>query len=92
MQADYLPAEPKRKPIVSKVMFKILFARLQHYVNHELLDVQAGFKKGRGTKDQIADICWITEKTRKFQKNIYFYFIDYTKGFDYVDHDKLWSS
>ena len=61
-------------------MLKILFARLQHYVNHELLDVQAGFKKGRGTKVQIADICCITEKTRKFQKNIYFYFIDYTKG------------
>jgi len=58
-------------------------------MNHELPDVQAGFRKGRGTRDQIADICWIIEKAREFHKNIYFYFIDYTKTFDYVDHNKL---
>ena len=63
----------------SKVMLKILQARLQQYVNHELPDVQAGFQKGRGTRDQIANICWIIEKAREFQKNIYFCFIDYTK-------------
>ena len=74
----------------SKVMFKILQARLQKYVNHELPDVQAGFRKGRGTRDQIANICWIIEKAREFQKNIYFCFIDYAKSFDYVDHNKLW--
>ena len=74
----------------SKVMLKILQARLQHYVNHELADVQAEFRKGRGTRDQIANIHWIIEKARKFQKNIYFYFIDYTKAFDCVDHNKLW--
>ena len=68
---------------------KILQARLQQYVNHELPDVQAGFRRGRGTRDQIANICYITEK-EEFQKNIYFYFIDYTKAFDCVDHDKLW--
>ena len=62
-------------------------------MNQELLDVQAGFKKGRGTRDQIANVCWITEKTRKFQKkNIYFYFIDYMKGFDCEDHNKLWKA
>ena len=70
-------------------MVKILQARLQQYVNHELPDVQAGFRKGRGTRDQIANIRWITEKEREFQKNIYF-FIDYAKAFDSVDHNKLW--
>ena len=70
----------------SKVMLKILQARLQQYVNRELPDVQAGFRKGRGTRDQIATICWIMEKAREFQKNIYFCFIDYAKAFDYVDH------
>ena len=74
----------------SKVMPKILQARLQQYVNHELPDVQAGFRKGRGTRDQIANICWIIEKAREFQKNIYFYFIDYSKAFDFVNHNKLW--
>ena len=68
-------------------MLKILQARLQQYVNCEL---QAGFRKGRGTRDQIAHIRWIIEKAREFQKNIYFYFIDYAKAFDYVDHNKLW--
>ena len=72
----------------SKVMLKILQARFQRYMNRELLDGQAGFRKGRGTRDQIANICWNTEKAREFQKNIYF-FIDYTKAFDRVDHDKL---
>ena len=71
-------------------MVKILQARLQQYVNHEHSDVQAGFRKGRGTKDQIANIWWITEKAREFQKNIYFCFIDYAKAFDCVDHNKLW--
>ena len=75
---------------VSKVMLKILQARLQQYVNHELPDVQAGFRKGRGTRDQVANIIWITEKARDFQKNIYFCFIDYAKAFDSVDHNKLW--
>ena len=74
----------------SKVMFKILQARLQQYVKSELPDVQAGFRKGRGTRDQIANICWITEKPREFQKNIYFCFVDYAKAFDCVDHNKLW--
>ena len=74
----------------SKVMLKILQARFQQYVNQELADVQAGFRKGRGTRDQIAKICWIIEKAREFQKNIYFCFIDYAKAFDYVDHNKLW--
>ena len=74
----------------SKVMLKILQAMLQQYVNHELPDVQAGFRKGRGTRDQIANICWIIEKAREFQKNIYFCLIDYAKGFDCVDHNKLW--
>ena len=73
----------------SKVMFKILQARLQQYMNHELPDVQAGFRRGRGTRDQIANICWIIEKAWEFQKNIYFYFIDYTKAFDCVDQNKL---
>ena len=71
-------------------MFKTLQARLQQYVNHELPDVQAGFRKGRGTRDQIANIRWITEKAREFQKNSYFCFIDYAKAFDCVDHNKLW--
>ena len=74
----------------SKVMLKILQARLQQYKNRELLDVQAGFRKVRGTRDQIANICWIIRKTREFQKNIYFCFIDYAKAFDCVDHNKLW--
>ena len=74
----------------SKVMLKILHARLQQYVNCELLDIQAGFREGRGTRDQIANICWIIEKARKFHKNIYFCFIDYTKAFDCVDHNKMW--
>ena len=74
----------------SKVMLKILQARLQQYVNCELPDVQAGFRKGRGTRDQIANICWIMEKAREFQKNIYFCFIDDAKAFDCVDHNKLW--
>ena len=73
----------------SKVMLKILQARLQQYVNHEIPDVQAGFSKGRGARDQIANICWITEKARELQKNIYFCFNDYTKAFDCVDHNKL---
>ena len=73
-------------------MLKILQARLQTYMNHELLDVQARFRKGRGTRDQIANICWITKKAREFQKNIYFCFIDYAKVFDYVDHNKLENS
>ena len=71
-------------------MLKILQARLQQYVNCELPDVQAGFRKGRGTRDQIANIHWIMEKAREFQKNIYFCFIDYAKAFDYVDHNKQW--
>ena len=74
----------------SKVMLKILQARLQQYVNHELPDVQAGFRKGRGTRDQIANIHWIIKKAREFQKNIYFCFIDYAKSFDCVDHNKMW--
>ena len=71
-------------------MLKILQARLQQYVNSELPDVQAGFRKGRGTRDQIVNICWITKKARDFQKNIYFSFTDYAKAFDCVDHNKLW--
>ena len=74
----------------SKVMLKILQASLQQYVNRELSDVQAGFRKGRGTRDQIANICWIMAKAREFQENIYFCFIDYAKAFDCVDHNKLW--
>ena len=71
-------------------MLKILQARLQQYVNHELPEVQAGFRKGRGTRDQIANICWIIEKAIEFQKNIYFCFIDYTTALDCVDHNKQW--
>ena len=74
----------------SKVMLKILQVKLQQYVNCELPDVQAGFRKRRGTRDQIANICWITEKAREFQKNTYFCFIDYAKSFACVDHNKLW--
>ena len=73
----------------SKVMLKILHAQLQHYVNQELPDVQAGFRKGRGTRDQIANIHWVIEKARKLQKNIYLCFTDYAKAFDFVDHKKL---
>ena len=77
-------------PVLSKVMLKILQARLQQYANHELPDVQAGFRKGRGTRDQSANIRWIIEKAREFQKNSCFCFIDYAKAFDCVDHNKLW--
>ena len=73
-------------------MLKILHARLQHYVNQDLPVVQAGFRKGRETRDQIANICWIIEKARKFQKNIYLCFTEYDKAFDCVDHDKLWKA
>ena len=73
-----------------KVMFKILQARLQQYMNHELPNVQARFRKGTGTRDQIANICWVIEKAKEFQKNIYFCFIAYAKVFDCVDHNKLW--
>ena len=76
----------------SKVMLKILQARLQQYVNRELPDVQAGFRKGRGTRDQIANIRWIMEKAREFQKNIYFCFIDYAKAFDYVSQETVENS
>ena len=80
---DFMP------PNQQKVMLKILQARLQQYVNRELPDVQVGFRKGRGTRDQIANIRWIMEKAREFQKNIYFCFTDYAKVFDCVDHNKL---
>ena len=73
----------------SNVILKVLQARLQQYVNHELPHVQAGFRTGRGTRGQIANVCWIMEKAREFQKNIYFCFIDYAKAFDCVDHNKL---
>ena len=76
----------------SKVMLKMLQARVQQYVNWELLDVQAGFRKGRETRDQIANICWIIKKAKEFQKNIYFCFIDYVKAFDCVNHNKLENS
>ena len=76
--------------VARKVMLKILQARLQQYMRHELPDVQAGFRKGRGTRDQIANTCWIIEKAREFQKNIYFCFIDYAIAFDCVGHNKLW--
>ena len=75
----------------SKVTLKILQARLQQYMNHKLPDIQAGFRKGRGTRDQIANICWIIKKAKEFKKNIY-YFTDYAKAFDCVDHNKLWKS
>ena len=90
-------AMPKNAPTTTQlhsshklVKIKILQARLQQYVNHELPDVQDGFRKGRGSRDQIANIRWITGKAREFQKNIYFCFIDYAKAFDCVDHNKLW--
>ena len=73
-------------------MLKILYDRFQHYANEELPEIQAGFRKGRGTRDQIANICWIIEKAREFQKKIYLCFIDYTKAFDCVDHNKLWKA
>ena len=76
----------------SKVILKIFQVRLQQYVNQELPDVQGGFRKGRETRDQIANICWIIEKARQFPKNIYFSFIDYAKAFDCVDHNKLWKT
>ena len=76
----------------NRVMLKILQARLQQNLNHDLTDVQAGFRKGRGTRDQIANIRWTIEKAQEFQKNIYFSFIDYAKAFDYVDHSKLENS
>ena len=75
----------------NRVMLKILQARLQQNLNHDLTDVQAGFRKGRGTRDQIANIRWTIEKAQEFQKNIYFSFIDYAKAFDYVDHKKAWN-
>ena len=76
----------------SKVMLKILQARLQQYVNQEPPDIQAGFRKGRGTRNEITNICWIIEKAREFQKNIYFCFTDYARAFDCVDHNKLWKT
>ena len=76
--------------VLVKVMLKILQARLEQYLTCELPDVQAGFREGRGTREQIANICWISEKAREFQKNIHFCFIDYAKAFDCVDHNKLW--
>ena len=76
----------------SKVMLKILQARLQQYVNRELPDVQVSFGKGRGTRDQVANICWIIKTAREFQNNIYFCFIDYAKAFDCVDHNKPWKT
>ena len=75
---------------VSKVILRTLQARLQQYVNHELPDDQAGFRKGRGTRDQIGNICWIMENAREFQRNVYFCFVDYAKAFGCVDHNKLW--
>ena len=78
--------------LTCKAMLKILHARLQQYVNCEIPDVQAGFRKGRGTRDQIANIHWIIKKAREFQKSIYFCFIDYVKAFDFVDHNKMWKS
>ena len=81
---------PKPLTVDHNKLWKILQARLQQYMNHELPDVQTGFRKGRGTRDQIANIRWIIEKAREFQKNIYFRFIDYAKAFDYGDHNKLW--
>ena len=88
-------AMPKTTALIShasKAMLKILQARLQKYGNRELQDVQPGFRKGRGTRDQIVNICWIIEKAREFQENFYFCFIDYTKAFDCVDHNKLWKT
>ena len=78
--------------MLSKIMLRILHASLQHYMNQELPDVQAGFRKGRGTRDQIANICCIIEKKRAFQKNTYLCFINYAKAFDCVDHNKMWKT
>ena len=89
--SQYLPSYLGYSYLRSGVMLKILQARLQQYMNHELPDVQAGFRKGRGTRDQITNIHWIMEKAREFQKNIYFCFIDYAKAFDCVDYNKLWT-
>ena len=86
LQGGPVPAEPQGKPNTSKVMLKILQARLQQYVNCELPDVPAEFRKGRGTRNQIANICWIIEKQENFRKNIYFCFIDYIEAFDCEDH------
>ena len=93
LQADALPCKPPGKPPqASKVILKIPQARLQQCVNCELPNVPAGFRKGRGTRDQIANICWVIVKAREFQRNISFCFIDYTKAFDCVDHKKLWKT
>ena len=85
-----LPHNCTHLTLAGKVILKILQARHQQYMNCEFPDVQAGFRKGRGTRDQIAKICWIIKRTREFQKNIYFCFTDYAKAFDCVDHNKLW--
>ena len=85
-----MPKNVETTSYASKIILKIFQARLQKYVNHELPDVQAGFRKGRGTRDQITNIRWIMEKAREFQENIYFCFIDYAKAFNCVDHNKLW--
>ena len=98
MLTNYLPTQQKPKQMLinkwkqkrAQLENTILQARLQQYVNRELPDVQAGFRKGRGTRDQIANIHWIIEKAKEFQKDIYFCFIDYAKAFDCVDHNKLW--
>ena len=88
---EYRSGVPVPSPShASKVMLKILHARLQHYANQEFPDVQTGFRKGRGIRDQIANIHWIIEKAKEFQKNTYLCFINYAKAFDCVDHDKLW--
>ena len=88
--SSLFPLIPLLKILKILLKFLILQARLQQYMNCELPDVQAGFRKGRGTRDQIAKSCWIIEKAREFQKNIYFCFIDHAKTFDCVDHNKLW--
>ena len=90
-QADSLPAEPQGKSnMLVQAMLKNFQVRLQHYVRHEIPDLQAEFRKGKGTRDQVANICWIIEKAREFQKNIYLCLIDYEKAFDCADHNKLW--
>ena len=90
--SGHMPSSVIVGSYASKVMLKILQARLQQYVNRELPDFQAGFRKGRGTRDQIANTHWIMENGRELKKNIYFCFIDYAKAFDCVDHNKLWNS
>ena len=90
MQKNAKIATQSHSSHASKIMLKILQARLQQYVNCELPDVQAGFRKSRGTRDRIANICWIIKKARELQKNIYFSFIDYAKAFNCLDHNKLW--